>query len=279
MAKPQKENGYTAIANELAEAFSRTPNLGFASVQVIWAILRKTYGWNKKEDSLSVSQIQEATGLSRRCVIYTMQKLESRKIIVVKRERSGVLNETNVVRLNKDYDTWLAEDSAPSTTNKRAHDRERVALKRGGSARLGRVVHDTVKVRPSRAPTKDINTKDITSNYLTSSSARAAEGKTTNFDPKGAEIIKAFCGFNPACGKYYGNTSQRAACDRLIKNYGLEKVLKVVAILPKTNTMQYVPTITTPYALEEKWSALESAMLKKKAEHEDKLTKYKVAFN
>lgn len=98
-------------------------------------------------------------------------------------------------------------------------------------------------------------------------------------NPMGAEIVRAFIEFNPACSKFYNNKTQRFACDNLIKEYGLAKVLKVIEILPKTNTMQFVPTITTPLQLEDKWASLQSAMLKKKSEHQEKLSKYKVAFS
>lgn len=105
-----------------------------------------------------------------------------------------------------------------------------------------------------------------------------ARGERSKFNHQGGEVIKAFESFNPSVKKYYNNTTQRKSCDRLIELHGLEKILKVIAILPKTNTIPYIPTITTPLQLEEKWSALESAMLRKKAEYIAKTEKYKVAF-
>jgi hypothetical protein len=41
--------------------------------------------------------------------------------------------------------------------------------------------------------------------------------------------------------------------------------------------MQYVPTITTPIQLEDKWAALEAAMIKKKSEFISK--KSSIAFS
>lgn len=87
-------------------------------------------------------------------------------------------------------------------------------------------------------------------------------GEKPKFNDLGKEIIKAFTEFNPACGKYYGNKTQRGACDRLIAQYGLEQVFKVIAFLPKANAVSYLPTITTPVQLEEKWVALESGVRK-----------------
>lgn len=85
------------------------------------------------------------------------------------------------------------------------------------------------------------------------------------FSTMGAEIIKSFESVNPNCKRFYNNPPQRGACDRLIEQYGLERVLKVIAFLPKSNTLSYLPTITTPVQLEEKWVALESGVLKQRS--------------
>ena len=47
MANPQKENGYTSIANDIVEALAGIRIPGEAR-QCLDVILRKTYGWNKK---------------------------------------------------------------------------------------------------------------------------------------------------------------------------------------------------------------------------------------
>jgi len=97
------------------------------------------------------------------------------------------------------------------------------------------------------------------------------------FTKNGAELIKSFETINPNCKRMYGNTTQRTACESLIENYTFERVILVIEkTLPKTNGMQYFPTITTPLQLFEKWSALESAI--KKYQSEKLSTKSKVAF-
>lgn len=75
------------------------------------------------------------------------------------------------------------------------------------------------------------------------------------------EIIKAFESINPACSRYYGNKTQREACQKLIDIHTFERVIKIIqTVLPKSNGLAYVPTITTPLQLLEKYSALESAI-------------------
>ncbi len=80
------------------------------------------------------------------------------------------------------------------------------------------------------------------------------------------EVIDLFAVVNPSYQKWYANTTQREAVKRILKVYGLDQIKKVVDILPKSNNMPYVPTITTPVQLEEKWPQLAAALIKKKAE-------------
>ncbi len=92
-------------------------------------------------------------------------------------------------------------------------------------------------------------------------------------------VIKSFESINPASTRFYGNKTQRKACSDLIETYGLDRVTTVIEnTLPKTNGLQYFPTITSPLQLFEKWSSLESAVLKYQSEKQAKTTKYKVAF-
>ena len=83
-------------------------------------------------------------------------------------------------------------------------------------------------------------------------------------------VIDSFNEINPSYKLWYGNTTQRAAVDRLLVEHGKEHLDKVLALLPKTNSMQFFPTITTPVQLEDKWAALSAAMLRKKGELETK---------
>lgn len=99
------------------------------------------------------------------------------------------------------------------------------------------------------------------------------------FSQEGADLIKAFEMINPACKEYYRRNDHRKACDTLIETYGFERVKKVIeATLPKTNKMQYMPTITTPIQLLEKWSSLEAGIFKIKGKTTEKQEKYKIAF-
>ena len=101
MASPQVENGYTKIANELLDAYSAI-RLSGEENQVFWTIVRKTYGFNKKEDSISLSQFCLATGLIKQNVCRALSKL-IKKNIVIKIDKSNITK----YRIQKDYTKWL----------------------------------------------------------------------------------------------------------------------------------------------------------------------------
>lgn len=110
MASPQAENGHTDIANEIMDVFCKSFP-GDTEGQVLLAILRKTYGWHKKEDSISIGQLVEMTGKSRRMVIYALQNLEAKKMVSIVRKRGrGIKNEMNKISFQKNYDLWLVQE-------------------------------------------------------------------------------------------------------------------------------------------------------------------------
>lgn len=78
-------------------------------------------------------------------------------------------------------------------------------------------------------------------------------------------LIELFTEVNPACKNMYGNKTQRKACQDLIDTYSFEEVKNCIQnVLPRTNSQSYFPTITTPVQLRDKWTALKSAVAKKK---------------
>jgi phage replication O-like protein O len=68
MASPQTVNGFVSIANEIFEALARK-KIPASARQVLDVIFRKTYGWNKLTDTISISQFSKATGICKRNII------------------------------------------------------------------------------------------------------------------------------------------------------------------------------------------------------------------
>ena len=62
MSRPQLEDGYVRIANELLEAIIRAP-LSKRELMIVLAVVRKTYGYGKKTDDISLSQLAQMTGV------------------------------------------------------------------------------------------------------------------------------------------------------------------------------------------------------------------------
>lgn len=100
MASPQKENGYTPIANEIMEALCQI-NLSAYETRILLFILRKTYGWHKKEDRISLSQFSKVLHIAIPHICRTLKRLVKRKII------TQIGNGYYVSYLfQKDYEKW-----------------------------------------------------------------------------------------------------------------------------------------------------------------------------
>jgi phage replication O-like protein O len=100
MTTPQLEDGYTRIANELLEAMS---GFGFTQHQfaVLLAIVRKTYGYNKKSDDISASQLADICNLPRNHVTVAVNKLVSLNVVTKSKGQYG-----SILGINKNYRLW-----------------------------------------------------------------------------------------------------------------------------------------------------------------------------
>lgn len=105
---PQLEDGFIRIANELFEAVI---GFGFSQRQltVLLAILRKTYGYGKKEDDMSASQIGKLCNIDRANVTRVLGQLASMQVITKRQGSFGM-----VVGINKNYREWVGEDASTS---------------------------------------------------------------------------------------------------------------------------------------------------------------------
>jgi phage replication O-like protein O len=121
MANVQKENGYTTIANELIEALMHT-NLSPYQSRIFWAIVRKTYGFHKKEDRISHGQFVEATGIEKRNIARTLKELEQRNLVTVKKTSPKKI----YYGIQKDYEQWV--NSFGISTDTKAEQSEMVSV-------------------------------------------------------------------------------------------------------------------------------------------------------
>lgn len=248
---PQLEDGYTQIANEIVEALAECMP-GFTEGQIIWYVLRKTYGWHKKEDKISISQIVKATKKSKRAVIYALQNLESKKMILIQRTTINGEKQSNNIQFNKLYSQWVVQNIAPQVLKNRNQARissakeyisKRVVQKNvKSSAKDGNlVVQNKTQNSNSFAHTKETIQKIYTKETITKDIS---------------EVLSAFANVNPSYKQFFPNKTQRACTKRLLEQYGKEKILNLIERLPEINAKPYAPTITSPWKLEVKMGDL-----------------------
>ena len=161
---PQKENGYTPIANEIMDELCKL-KIAATQRQCLDYILRKTYGYQKKEDQISYSQFAEATGLSVRKVRDNLKALEERKLITVHKNVHTCAQKrayhATTYCFNKKYDEWLPQCG----------------------------VHENVQ----RVCTKTCNTKERI-NYTVKSDSKSKNScsKQKNFSDKITDFVGSF---------------------------------------------------------------------------------------
>lgn len=101
MANPQTEDGFVRIQTEVMIKLCKTRIPGEAR-QVLDFIIRKTWGFNKKYDPISLSQFVEGTGIRKQAVCRALTKLLKMALIIKKENALAT-----VYSVNKDYDLWL----------------------------------------------------------------------------------------------------------------------------------------------------------------------------
>ncbi len=109
---PQLEDGFTRIANELLEAVL---HFGFTQRQllVLLTVVRKTYGYGKKEDDMSASQIAQMCNMHRPHVSTVLGELERMNVISKVAGRFGL-----IIGINKKYGDWIPLDRAAKHESK-----------------------------------------------------------------------------------------------------------------------------------------------------------------
>ncbi|MCG5574306.1 replication protein [Klebsiella pneumoniae] len=138
------DDGFTRIANELLEAVMRA-GLSQHQLLVFMAVMRKTYGFNKKSDWVSNEQLSELTGI-------LPHKCSAAKSVLVKR---GILTQTGrVIGINKTVSEW---SSLPVKGTEKKPYLKKVTLPESGKKSLpesGNAYY------PNQVNTKDKHTKD-----------------------------------------------------------------------------------------------------------------------
>ena len=101
MASPRIQDGYTRIANEILETLG-SARLTTYQWNVLMVVIRKTYGFGKKMDQISLRQLSRATGMLPQHVARTLKSLVARNIL----KRDKLSPQVVLYGVQKDYDLW-----------------------------------------------------------------------------------------------------------------------------------------------------------------------------
>jgi len=105
MASPQTENGFTRISNELLEELLKykfPKNTGDCPFKICFFIIRKTYGYHKIKDVISLTQFEKGLNITRPTLVHWLNYLVKANLIVKAIKPLG-----SEYGLNKDYHKWI----------------------------------------------------------------------------------------------------------------------------------------------------------------------------
>jgi len=85
--------------------------------QVLDVIMRKTYGWGKHEDAISLSQFTEITGIKRPNVVRSLKSLSKKGIIAIGGWSSTTTAIANIYSINEVIETWSCMEKKPTVIN------------------------------------------------------------------------------------------------------------------------------------------------------------------
>ena len=103
MANPQKENGYTSIANELLEQIYRR-RFSASQLKILLLVIRFTYGFNRRTATLSNTFIASGTGMHEITVSKEVGTLLRDNVLKLYKKPS--FHNSRIIGINKDYEGW-----------------------------------------------------------------------------------------------------------------------------------------------------------------------------
>jgi phage replication O-like protein O len=270
MANPQRENGYTSISNEILEALCgiRIPGTCYQCLNVI---LRKTYGFQKKEDKISLSQFCLLSKMTKSLVCKSLRKLEKMNLIIVQKDNEKI----TLYRFNKDFDTWKSLSKKTQGVSKKT-----MTIVQKDNASLSKRRHT------KENDTKETLTKDFSALRAGASPVNRDElvyGSIENSTPVGGtqksdfvkggkksnsqEINAVFFPFyekNPLFN--FGHRGYRVSAEKLIKQFGLEQAVLLAQQAVECQGELYAPTITDPTQLINNFGKLQTYYARKESE-------------
>ena len=182
------DDGYTRLANELYEELIGA-NLTRNQAKVAHAVCRKTYGFNKKLDRVSDSQISELTHLPRQKVNKAKNELIAMRVLV---------REGSLIGPNKALSDWQIPDCHQNSDFvTKAVTKNVTKSVTGLSPKQGHTkdtIQKTINTDPPKAPKGEFSDEVISQakqvleyyNELTETTCRSAEAFAVLLTPRSA---------------------------------------------------------------------------------------------
>ena len=139
------------------------PDLKPSAVKVLNVIVRKTFGWQKLSDELSLSHLEKLTKLRRAAVVAAVAELERIEVVTIRRGAKG--QGSNVYTLNVDIGTGLL-------------------VRKSNQFEFQTSSHGSLKIELSKTQTKP---------NLFSIENKASVRKPKNSDTRVKTLIGSFC--------------------------------------------------------------------------------------
>ena len=90
------DNSFTKVPNSLYDAIL-SQKLSITQERALLYIIRKTYGFNKPDDQISINKMAEDTGFTRQAMMNAVRDLEKMGIIKRGSRRNGMPYYMNVL--------------------------------------------------------------------------------------------------------------------------------------------------------------------------------------
>lgn len=155
MANPQKENGSTDIANELLEVIYSS-NFNAPQLDIIYCLIRYTYGFHRKSHKLSINFISRATKRHKITISKELAKLIDKNVINV--EQKSTYSTSRILSLNKNYSTWGVSQNETVSQSETVSQNGASTVSQNET--VGVSQNETKKLKiETKKETKDIHTK------------------------------------------------------------------------------------------------------------------------
>lgn len=223
----QLEDGqFTRISNEILEKLLifKFPPKTSMPLRLTLFVIRKTWGYQKKEDYISLTQFQKGVDSNRPSVVHWLNYLVKANILA----KGDIKKYGTLYGFNKYWEQWKWGVIASELV---------IARKFTSNGAITRASNGAV--------THKRNMKETRQKKLGATESQDINNLINYFK----ETVNPHISF--------ANKTERKACNDLLNAYGLERVKESLAFLEKKRqTDKYLPLITTPYELWTKWAKI-----------------------